>query len=124
MKSTPPMAFRKTLKALTGHPVTTLVTALVLFFVAWLILRTLVPRPVVFSHLLLAALIVVLGERRLRWTVPLLMWVWAAVHGSFVIGLGLIGLEAIRTRARPLWGVLRSRARCPPRSRRAPDARA
>jgi hypothetical protein len=81
-------------------------TSVVLFFVAWLILRTLVPRPVVFSHLLLAAVIVALGERRLRWVVPLLLWVWAAVHGSFVIGLGLIALEAIRTGRRRLWGTL------------------
>ncbi len=81
-------------------------TALVLFFVAWLALRTLVPRPVVFSHLLLAALIVALGSARLRWTIPLLIWVWAGVHGSFVIGLGLLVLEAIRTGRRQLGGAL------------------
>ena len=37
---------------------------------------------------------------------PLLIWVWAAVHGSFVIGLGLIALEAVRTGRRSLWGSL------------------
>lgn len=82
------------------------VVAVVLFFVAWLVLRTLVPRPVVFSHLLLAALVVVLAHPRLRWAIPLILWVWAGLHGSFVIGLGLIALEAVRTRTRQLWGAL------------------
>jgi hypothetical protein len=81
-------------------------TATVLFFVAWLVLRTLVPRPVVFSHLLLAALVVALAHPRLRWAIPLLLWVWAGIHGSFVIGLGLIALEAIRTGRRALWVTL------------------
>ncbi|MGI9649136.1 MAG: hypothetical protein ACR2OI_11500 [Acidimicrobiia bacterium] len=81
-------------------------TAVVLFFVAWLVLRTLVPRPVVFSHLLLAALVVVLAHPRLRWTIPLLLWLWAGIHGSFVIGLGLIVLEAVRSGRRNLWGAL------------------
>ena len=80
-------------------------TAIVLFFVAWLVLRTLVPRPVVFSHLLLAALVVGLNHPRLRWSIPLLLWIWAGVHGSFIIGLGLIVLEAIRSGQRRLWGV-------------------
>lgn len=72
-------------------------TAVVVALVTWLSLQTLVPRPVVFSHLLLAALIVALGHRRARWTIPLLLWLWASVHGSFIVGLGLIVLEAIRT---------------------------
>ncbi len=80
--------------------------AIVLFFTAWLVLRTLVPRPVVFSHLLLAALVVVLAHPRLRWTIPLLIWLWAGLHGSFIIGLGLMVLEAIRSGRRELWGVL------------------
>lgn len=82
-----------------------LVVAGVLFFVGWLVLRTLVPRPVVFSHLLLAALVVALSRRRLWWAVPLLLWVWAGIHGSFVIGLGLVVLEAVRTGRRELAGV-------------------
>jgi hypothetical protein len=86
-----------------GNP---LVVATVLFFTAWLVLRTLVPRPVVFSHLLLAALVVVLAHPRLRWTIPLLVWLWAGLHGSFIIGLGLIVLEALRSGRRELWGVL------------------
>lgn len=80
--------------------------AVVVFFVAWLSLRNLVPRPVLFSYLFLAALVLLLSERRLRWATPLLLWVWAGVHGSFVIGLGLILLEAVRQRSRPLWASL------------------
>jgi hypothetical protein len=83
-----------------------LATAAVLFVVVWLLLRTLVPRPVVFSHLLLAALVVALAHPKLRWTIPLLAWVWAGLHGSFVVGLGLLGLEAVRTGRRQLWGIL------------------
>ncbi len=59
-----------------------------------------------FSYLFLAALVLLLSEKRLRWAIPLLLWVWAGVHGSFVIGLGLILLEAVRQRSRPLWGSL------------------
>lgn len=87
----------------TGNP---LVVAVILFFTGWLVLRTLVPRPVVFSHLLLAALVVVLAHERLRWTIPLILWVWAGLHGSFVIGLGLLVLEAVRSGRRELWGLL------------------
>ena len=85
---------------------TPLATAAILFVVVWLLLRTLVPRPVVFSHLLLAALVVTLAHPRLRWVIPLLMWVWAGLHGSFIIGLGLLALEAARTGRRQLWGTL------------------
>lgn len=83
-----------------------LATAAVLFVVVWLLLRTLVPRPVVFSHVLLAALVVALAHPRLRWVIPLLVWLWAGLHGSFMVGLGLIALEAVRTSRRQLWGVL------------------
>ena len=81
-------------------------TAFVIFFVTWLSLRNLVPRPVLLSYVFLAGLVLLLGDRRLRWAIPLLLWVWAGVHGSFVIGLGLIVLEAFRQRSRPLWGSL------------------
>jgi hypothetical protein len=80
--------------------------AVVVFFVSWLALRTMVPRPVIFSHLALAMLVVALGTRKGRWTIPLVMWLWAAVHGSYIVGLGLILLEAIRSRDRSLGGWL------------------
>lgn len=81
-------------------------TALMLGLVTWLSLHTLVPRPVVFSHLLLAALVVALGLPRTRWVIPLLMWLWAGLHGSFVIGLGLIVLEGVRSGNRQLVRIL------------------
>ena len=86
-----------------GTPAT---TALVLLVVVWLVLRTLVPRPVVFSHLLLASVVVALAHPRVRWAIPLLMWLWAGVHGSFIIGLGLLALEAVRTGRRELVRIL------------------
>jgi len=54
------------------------------------------PRPVIFSFPIFAAVVVADHDRRLRWSLPLLMWLWAAVHGSFVIGLGYLGMQAIR----------------------------
>lgn len=72
--------------------------AIVIFFVSWLSLRTMVPRPVIFAHLALALLVLLLHTRSSRWAIPLVMWAWAGLHGSYVIGLGLILLEALRTR--------------------------
>ncbi|MGH8936819.1 MAG: hypothetical protein ACRDXD_11255, partial [Acidimicrobiia bacterium] len=71
-------------------------TAFIMFGLAWLGLPFLVPRPVVISHLLLSLLTLALSVRR-RWAVPLILWMWAAVHGSFVIGLGLVVLAWIRS---------------------------
>jgi len=65
------------------------------------------PRPALFSYLGLALLVVVLAApARLAWTAPLLIWVWAGLHGSFVVGLGLLALNAIRQRRRPAWELL------------------
>lgn len=75
----------------------------------WLGLPNLVPRPVLFSFVLLALLALTLDTRTL-WPVPLILWVWAGLHGSFVLGLGLVALDALRRRtpakhAVPLVGV-------------------
>jgi len=57
-----------------------------------LLMGFLVPRPVIFSYAL-AVLVVVAWDRPVtRWTVPLLFWVWASVHGSFALGLAYVGL--------------------------------
>jgi hypothetical protein len=53
------------------------------------------PRPVIFSFPLFALLVVADGDRRLRWVHPLVLWIWASVHGSFVIGLAYLGLRAL-----------------------------
>lgn len=67
-------------------------------------LSFLVPRPVVMANLLLVALVLVLQRpERLGWTVPFILWLWATIHGSFVIGLGLVVLEALRRRHRWAW---------------------
>ena len=83
-----------------GASKSTLTTALWLFIAVWLAAPFATPRPVIFSYLLLATLVLTLRlEDRLLWAVPALMWVWAAVHGSWLIGFGLIVLEAIRRRS-------------------------
>jgi hypothetical protein len=82
----------------TRSAVTTGVAVLV---VAWQAAPFLNPRPVLFSYLLLAALVaVVVRHDPPLWVVPLLVWCWAALHGSFVVGIGLVGLDAIRRRSR------------------------
>jgi hypothetical protein len=70
----------------------------------WLAGPLLQPRPVIVSYLLLALLVVVLQNRnRLLWLVVPIIWIWAAVHGSWIIGGGLIILEVIRTSDRRLF---------------------
>ncbi len=77
------------------------VTGLVVLMVAWQAAPFMNPRPVLFSYLLLAAMVAVLSRRDPPlWVVPLLVWCWAAVHGSFVIGIGIVALDAIRRRSR------------------------
>ncbi len=79
---------------------------------AWLVVATWIlapfsqPRPVLFSYLLLAALVTILtvGDR-LWWAVIPVIWLWAAVHGTWIIGVGLLVLTAIRRRSARL-GVL------------------
>jgi hypothetical protein len=71
--------------------------ALALVILMWLGLPNLVPRPVLFSLVLLALLMVVL-DTETDWPLPLILWVWAGVHGSFVLGLGLLVLDALRRR--------------------------
>lgn len=77
-----------------------------LFVFAWLLGPFTVPRPVLFSFLLLAALVLVLALGESSWflVVPLL-WIWAAVHGYWVLGIGLVFLEAIRLGARKLAAI-------------------
>ncbi|MFQ5967460.1 MAG: hypothetical protein ACE5MI_07600 [Acidimicrobiia bacterium] len=71
----------------------------------WLGLSYFSPRPVLLSYVLLALLVVLL-DLRARWALPLVIWLWAAIHGSFVLGLGLIALEGVRTRDRRRLGDL------------------
>lgn len=75
-----------------------IVTAFAMVLVVWLAGPFLQPRPVVGSYVLLAALVLVLQNRdRLAWLAVPILWMWAAVHGSWVIGGGLLVLEWLRT---------------------------
>ncbi len=59
------------------------------------------PRPVIFSYALFALVVLADDDRRLRWTLPLLFWTWASLHGSFVVGGAYLLFQAIRRRE---WG--------------------
>lgn len=83
-----------------------IVTSLAMVLAVWLLGPFLQPRPVIFSFLFLALLVVALGDpRRLGWAVVPVVWVWSAVHGSWILGVGLILLEAIRTKDRRLFAI-------------------
>ncbi len=75
-------------------------TGVWLFILGWLLLPFGVPRPVVFSYLLLAMLVLVLAlDDRARWVAVPILWLWAGVHGSWLIGLGLVMFVAIGRRS-------------------------
>lgn len=74
------------------------VTGLVLVMSTLLLISFLVPRPVIFSFLLFPLVILAWDRPMTRWTLPLLFWLWASMHGSFVIGLGYIGLSLLAKR--------------------------
>lgn len=68
---------------------------------AWLLQPYVQPRPVVMTFLFFALIAAIIGaERPPLWAVPPLVWLWAAVHGSFVVGLAFLGLDAVRRRSR------------------------
>jgi hypothetical protein len=70
-------------------------TAVVLMLSTILLISFLVPRPVIFS-LALFVMVILAWERPVtRWTLPLLFWIWASVHGSFAIGLAYVGLSLV-----------------------------
>jgi hypothetical protein len=70
-------------------------TAVVLTLTTLLFISFLVPRPVLFSFALFALVIVAWDRPAARWTIPFLFWIWASMHGSFVIGLAYVGLTII-----------------------------
>ncbi len=78
----------------------TFMTSVWLFIGVWLLAPFDQPRPVIFSYLLLALLVLVLSLREhLWWAIVPIVWVWAAVHGSWIIGVGLVILVAISRRS-------------------------
>ncbi len=83
-----------------------LTTGLVFLVAVWLMGPFIQPRPVIFSFVLLSALVVVLQNKdRVVWLVVPIIWVWAALHGSWVIGGLLLLLEWGRTKDRRLFKV-------------------
>lgn len=84
----------------TASPIT---LSLAMIAMIWLAGPLLQPRPVIVSYLLLALLVVVLQNRaKALWLIVPIIWIWAAVHGSWVIGGGLVVLELMRTLDRRL----------------------
>jgi len=70
-------------------------TAFVLILSILTVVSFLVPRPVLFSYLLMTLIVVAWDRPRARWAIPFLFWLWAAVHASFVIGLAYVGFSII-----------------------------
>jgi hypothetical protein len=85
----------------TSSPITLSIAMIAMIWLAGPLLQ---PRPVIVSYLLLSLLVVVLqNPAKILWMIVPIMWIWAAVHGSWVIGGGLIVLELIRTSDRRLF---------------------
>jgi hypothetical protein len=70
-------------------------TAFVLILSILGLISFLVPRPVLFSYLLMTLVVLAWERPSARWAIPFLFWIWAAVHASFVIGLAYVGLSLI-----------------------------
>jgi hypothetical protein len=70
-------------------------TAFVLILSILALISFLVPRPVLFSYLLMTLVVLAWDRPGARWSVPFLFWIWAAVHASFVIGLAYVGFTLI-----------------------------
>ncbi len=78
----------------------TLQTALLTAATVVILIGSFNPRPVIFSFVLMTLLILADEHPRLRWAIPLIMWVWVATHGSFPIGAAYLLFQAIRHRDR------------------------
>nr|PZN36048.1 MAG: hypothetical protein DIU67_01535 [Actinomycetota bacterium] len=73
-------------------------TAVVLLLSFPVLAAVQVPRPVLFTFPLFALTILVWDDRRLRWALPFVMWLWASVHGSFFLGLVYVGARILARR--------------------------
>jgi len=86
------------------HSGGTVGAAIVLLLSAVILPRFIVPRPVLFSYFLFPLVILAWERAGTRWATPFLFWIWASVHGGFVIGLLYIGLRVLQQRD---WSGLR-----------------
>ncbi len=76
------------------------VTLLALLVMVWQASPFAVARPALLGFSLLGCVIAVAHmKRRPLWLLPLLFWLWASVHGMFVVGLGYVFLDALRRRS-------------------------
>lgn len=72
-----------------------------LLLLVWQAMPFAVSRPSLLGFTLLAMVIAVAhSHRRPLWLLPPLFWLWASVHGMFVVGLGYLLLDALRRRSR------------------------
>jgi hypothetical protein len=79
----------------------TIGAAIVLLTIGWVAQPFVHARPVLLSFAFFAVIGLITALRRPPlWVVPGLLWLWAAIHGSFVIGAVFLGLDAIRRRSR------------------------
>lgn len=78
----------------------TFVAGVVSLIVMWVALGWFSPRPVVVSLALFAVFLLVAEDARLRWALPLVMWLWASVHGGFIVGIGYLILILLSDRRR------------------------
>ncbi|MCL1593000.1 MAG: hypothetical protein M3132_01445 [Actinomycetia bacterium] len=70
-----------------------------LILAMWLFAPFAQARPVIVSYVMMAALVLILRWKdQLLWALVPLFWIWAAVHGSWVLGGLLVILELIRSR--------------------------
>jgi hypothetical protein len=75
-----------------------IMTGFAMVVTVWLAGPFLQPRPVLASYALLAALVIALQHKdKVVWIVVPIIWIWAGIHGSWVIGGGLVVLEWLRT---------------------------
>lgn len=74
------------------------VTAGVVLITTFLFAPVMVPRPVVFSFPIFALVILAWEDKRLRWALPFLVWLWASLHGSFFLAGVYMVLRAVSTK--------------------------
>jgi len=84
-------------------------TAFVMVLATLALISFLVPRPVLFSYLLMVLVMVAWDRPQTHWALPFLFWIWASVHGSFVIGLAYVGLSILMDRR---WKMLLTAVVC------------
>ena len=77
------------------HSKSVTATAFVMVLSTFALISFLGPRPVLFSFLLMVLVILAWHRPGSHWAVPFLMWIWASVHASFLIGLAYMGLSII-----------------------------